>query len=124
MILREGDIRIAAGNHLREIAMHDADATSKGRRLRGEEDVGCGVSDQAVEGRPVPGPGLRFLDIGQRDPCPGTWDVGEAVKSRVGCLGGRAARGRDFREKARLPLDHPELAQLSQGSGPAMTISG
>ena len=48
MILREGYVRITTGDHLGKIAVHNAEATWKVRRLRGEEGIGCGLSDQLV----------------------------------------------------------------------------
>jgi hypothetical protein len=42
--------------------MHNADATWKVPYLRGEEGVGCGVSDQLVDGSAVPSARSRFLD--------------------------------------------------------------
>ena len=94
--------------------MHDADATPKGRRLRGEEGVGSGVSDQPVEGSPVPGPGVRFLSIRQRGPRPGARDVGEAVDPERIAFAHEQRGAEILREEARLPLDHSKLAQLPQ----------
>src|SRR5215469_12528645 len=46
----EGHVRITAGHHLGDIAMHDAEATWKIPHLRGEEDVSRGFSQQCVGG--------------------------------------------------------------------------
>src|SRR6267143_3320121 len=62
VILREGYICIPAGDHLGKIAMHDANATSKVRHLRGKKSVGRGLSDQLVDGSAVPGARSRFVD--------------------------------------------------------------
>src|SRR5215469_1166447 len=46
----EGHVRITAGHHLGEIAMHDAEATWKIPHLSGEEGVCRGFSQQRVGG--------------------------------------------------------------------------
>ena len=77
VILRERYVRITAGDHLRKIAVHDADAAWKVSHFRGEQSVGCGLSDQLVDSSAVPGAGSCFLDrTRQRDSRAGACDVG------------------------------------------------
>src|SRR5262245_11523942 len=82
MILREGHVGVAAGHHLGKIAVHNADATWEVRRLRGEELVGCRLSDQIVDCSPVPGASFRLpARVRQRDPPPAARDIDEAMNS-------------------------------------------
>jgi hypothetical protein len=46
----EGHIRITAGNHLGEIAMHDAEAPRETSNLGGKQGVGAGFPKQRVGG--------------------------------------------------------------------------
>src|ERR1700736_238353 len=46
----KGHVRITAGNHLGEIAMHDAEAPRKTPHLGGKQSVGGGFSKQRVGG--------------------------------------------------------------------------
>jgi hypothetical protein len=62
VILREGYVRIAAGDHLGKIAMHNADTAWKVRHLRSEESIGSGYSDQLADRNAVPGARTCFLD--------------------------------------------------------------
>ena len=69
MILRERDIRIAARDHLRKIAMHDADPAWEIGDLGGKQCVGPRFSDQALDDSASPGAGLRLRTrVWQRDP--------------------------------------------------------
>ncbi|WFU44309.1 hypothetical protein QA640_18790 [Bradyrhizobium sp. CB82] len=49
MIPREGYVRVAAGDHLRKVAMHDTKATWK-IRLSGDESIGSWLSKQRLCG--------------------------------------------------------------------------
>lgn len=80
MILREGYVRVTAGDHLGEIAMHNTEATWEARCLRGKESIGGGVSDQFANGIVVPGARSCFFDrIRQRDPRTRTHDIGQTM---------------------------------------------
>ncbi len=46
----KGHVRITAGNHLGEIAMHDAEAPRKAPHLGGKQGVGTGFPQQCVGG--------------------------------------------------------------------------
>src|SRR5215831_14514289 len=46
----EGYVRIAAGNHLGEIAMHDAEESREARHLGGKQGVGGGLAEQCFGG--------------------------------------------------------------------------
>src|SRR6516162_2373593 len=82
VILRERHVGVAARHHLGKIAMHNADATWKVRRLRGEERVGCGLSDQIVDGGAVAGASFRLARrLRQRDPPAAARDVNEGLNS-------------------------------------------
>jgi hypothetical protein len=62
--------------------MHDADATWKARRLRGEKLVGRRLSDEIVDRGTVPGTGFRLARrLRQRDPAPTARNIDEAMNS-------------------------------------------
>src|SRR5499427_737180 len=116
VVLREGDISIAAGDHLRKIAMHDAEAARKVGCFRGEDRVGGGRSDQRVDGRAIPCPSSRFADgIRERDPCAGPYDIDEAMNPEGVAFAHQQRRTAILRKEVRLRLDHGGLPQLSQG---------
>src|SRR5262249_23915781 len=83
VILRERYVRVAASNHLGKIAMYNADATGKVRRLRGEQVVGCLLSHQIIDSCTVSGASFRFANsLRQRDPRPAARDINELTNSK------------------------------------------
>src|SRR5215470_16750292 len=79
VIPREGDIRVTAGDHLGEIAMHDPEATRKSRHLCREESVGGGRPEQRVGGGSALG--TNIPRIGQRDSRTRAAHIGETLNT-------------------------------------------
>ena len=53
MVLGERYVGIAAGNHLRKVAMDNAKATRKARCFRREDSIGSRLADQAAQSVPI-----------------------------------------------------------------------
>src|SRR5205807_3024315 len=49
VVLRERGVRVAARDHLREVAMHDAEASGEVGNLRSEQGIACRFSDQPFD---------------------------------------------------------------------------
>ena len=81
MVLRERYVRVVASDHLRKVAVHNAETTRKVRHLCREDSVGCRLADQPIDRGAVPGASCLLDRIRQRDPCTGAYYVGEAMNS-------------------------------------------
>ena len=55
MVLRERYVRAAASDHLRKVAVHNAETTRKARDSAAEDSVGCRLADQPIDRGAVPG---------------------------------------------------------------------
>ena len=71
VVLRERYVRVVASDHLRKVAVHNAETTRKVRHLCREDSVGSGLADQSFEGGAISGASRLLDSIRQRDPCTG-----------------------------------------------------
>ena len=123
--MRERGIRMAAGDHLGKIAMHDADATRKVRRLGGEEGIGCGPADQLVDSSAIPGMRASFLNrIRQRDPRTRACHISESMNPKRIPFADKQREAAIFCEETACGSITAILCNCRSGSGPAITMSG
>src|SRR5262249_14946903 len=115
VILRERYVRVAASNHLGKIAMYNADATGKVRRLRGEQVVGCLLSHQIIDSCTVSGASFRFANsLRQRDPRPAARNTKDPTISRWLAFANKHREATIPKKEPRLRLDRAELPPLPQ----------
>jgi len=81
VVLREPDIRIAAGDHLRNIPMRDAEAPREVLHFFGKEGVGRGLTDQRFDCGAVADSRVGFDRIGLSEACARARHVSKTVNS-------------------------------------------
>src|SRR5262245_24794600 len=117
MMPREGNVRIAAGDHLRKIAVHDAKAARKTRYLPCEEGLGGRLPKQLFGSSAAFG--ANIARVRQRDAHACAHDVGESLNPERVALADKQRDPTILREETRLRFKHAQLSQLSQRLGVA-----